>query len=71
MLCEEENVVGSHGVSSGKVSDEKLFYIMSRGLSRKDAERLIVLANFSSILKDIPSEEIRESIMRQVEEKLS
>ncbi len=71
MLCEEENVMGSHGVSSGKVSLDKLFYLMSRGLSKKDAERLIVLANFSSILNAIPQDNIREMILDRIEEKLS
>lgn len=71
LLCGEEDVVGSHGVSSGRVSEDKLFYIMSRGYSKKDAERLIVFANFLSLLSLIPSEELRENIVSRIEEKLS
>ena len=55
MLCEEEDVVGSHGVSSGRVSDEKLFYLMSRGYSRKDAEKMLVMSGFQTILQAVPS----------------
>lgn len=68
MLCEEENVIGTHGVSSGKVSEEKLFYLMSRGYSKRDAERLIVLANFSSIINNIENEDIRTLILNRIEE---
>ena len=71
MLCEEENVVGSHGVSSGKVSSDKLFYIMSRGYSEKEAEKLIVLANFMSILNTISSSDLQEVIQNKIEELLA
>lgn len=67
MLCGEENVVGTHGVSSGKVDKEKLFYIMSRGYSEKDAEKLILLANFTSIVNDIPDSSTREDILNLLE----
>lgn len=71
MLCHEENVVGSHGVSSGKIDDLKLFYIMSRGLSKKDAERLIVMSNFLNIINKIPDKKVIEEIQNIVECKLS
>lgn len=62
LLCEEENVVGSHGESSGKVSKDKLFYLMSRGFSKKEAERFIVMANFNNIIKEIPNIQLQEEI---------
>ncbi len=70
LLCEEENVVGAHGVSSGKVSEEKLFYLMSRGYSKKEAEKLIVLGNFMSIINDIPSEDVKNNILEQIEKEI-
>lgn len=66
LLCEEENVVGSHGESSGKVSKDKLFYLMSRGLSKKEAERFIVMANFNNIINKIPSNYLQEEIKEMV-----
>lgn len=62
LLCGEENVVGSHGVSSGKVSMDRLFYLMSRGYSKNEAEKLIINGNFSKIINCIPDEEIQEMI---------
>ena len=70
MLCHEEDVVGSHGVSSGKVDEDKLFYIMTHGYSRKEAEKLIVMANFSKILSNISDNNIRDEITNIVEDKI-
>ena len=70
MLCHEEDVIGSHGVSSGKVDEDKLFYIMTHGYSKKEAEKLIVMANFSKILSNILDEEIREKITNIIDDKL-
>lgn len=70
LLCEEENVQGAHGVSSGKVSEDRLFYLMSRGYSKKDAERLIVLGNFNSILNNIPVDDVKNIILDKIEKEL-
>ena len=70
MLCGEENVIGTHGVSSGSVDKDKLFYIMSRGYSRKDAEKLIILANFNKILNNILDDKYRSIILEKIEDKL-
>ncbi len=70
LLCGEENVVGAHGVSSGKVSEDKLFYLLSRGYNKKEAEKLIVLGNFMNIINSIPSEEVRNNILEQIEKEI-
>ena len=69
LLCHEEDVVGSHGVSSGKVSKDKLFYLMSRGLDKKEASKLIVSANFSTIINELP-DSIREDINNIINERI-
>lgn len=71
MLCHEENVVGAHGVSSGKVDENKLFYIMSRGYNKKDAEKLIVMANLNKIINEIVDEDIQNEIKNIIDVKLS
>lgn len=62
LLCHEEDVEGEHGVSSGKIDENKLFYIMTKGISYKDARKLIIKANFSDILKNIENEELKGMI---------
>jgi len=71
LLCGEEDVIGAHGVSSGKVSQDKLFYLMSRGYEKKEAEKLIVMTNFSKILNNIKDQEIRDYIKDNIEDLLS
>lgn len=46
----------SHEASAGKLSEKKLFYLMSRGLPRKDAEELIVTGFFESFVRELPFE---------------
>lgn len=70
LLCHEEDVEGEHGVSSGKIDESKLFYIMTRGISKKQAKKLIVKANFSSIISNIKNEEITNEIYAKIDELL-
>ncbi|MEM4272546.1 MAG: Fe-S cluster assembly protein SufB [Candidatus Bilamarchaeaceae archaeon] len=46
----------SHEASAGRLSERKLFYLMSRGLSRKEAEELLVVGFLESFLKELPFE---------------
>lgn len=71
MLCHEENVFGSHGVSSGKIDSQKLFYIMSRGYSKKESEKLIIIANFIKIINKISDEKVREDLQNIINKILS
>ena len=68
LLCGEEDVEGAHGVSSGKIDEEKLFYLMSRGLERLDAEKLIIKSNFNKIIKEINNEEIENEVSNYIDQ---
>ena len=68
LLCGEENVIGEHATTSGKPDAHKLYYLMSRGFSEKEATRLLVEASFTPILNKIPSETLRESVLSRVQE---
>ena len=47
LLCTEEDVEGNHSTASGKVDEKQLFYIMTRGISYKEAVKLIVKSKFN------------------------
>jgi Fe-S cluster assembly protein SufD len=47
-----------------------LFYLMSRGLSRPEAERLLVLGFFDEVLSRVPLEGTRERIREAIELKI-
>ena len=71
LLCSEEDVEGNHSTSSGKIGDKELFYIMSRGFSKKDAIKLMVRAKFGEILDKIKDIEIRNHIIHEINIRLN
>jgi len=71
MLSGEDAVDGHHAVSVGKMNEEKLFYLMSRGLSRRDAEKMVIEASFAPLLARIPVEYIRERIEEYIRRRLA
>lgn len=70
LLCTEEDVEGNHSSAAGKIEDDKLFYIMSRGISEKDAMKLIVKAKFNKILETIKDEELKQEIVDEIDKRL-
>ena len=70
LLCSEEDVEGAHSASAGKVGTKELFYIMSRGFNLKEAEKLLVRANFNKILDNIKNEGIKEEILKEIDIRL-
>ena len=70
LLCTEEDVEGNHSSAAGKIEDDRLFYIMSRGLSEKDAMKLIVKAKFNKILETIKDEDLKQEIVDEIDKRL-
>jgi len=56
LFCDEDDVIGEHYASIGKVDDAKLFYLMSRGLETEKAMSLLVNGFVSSVVKQLPLE---------------
>ena len=63
---EADNVRCTHGVAVGPVDEEQAFYLMSRGLSPTESERLIVEGFFEQILKRIPVGDLREQLAAEI-----
>lgn len=70
LLCTEEEIEGNHSSSAGKIDDGILFYIQSRGISEKDAMKLIVKAKFNRVLENIKDEELKKEIINKIDKKL-
>lgn len=56
MEIHEETATVTHEATAGKISEEKLFYLMSRGLSEQDAMGLVVRGFIEPISKELPME---------------
>ena len=60
----------THGATVGRVNQEDLFYLMSRGLPRPEAERLIVRGFFQDVLDRIELEPVREAVTAALEARI-
>jgi Fe-S cluster assembly protein SufD len=60
----------THGATLGRINREELFYLMSRGLSRGEAERLIVRGFFQDVLDRIDLEPVREALGAALEARI-
>ena len=70
MLAAEDEVDGHHAVSVGRLDEEKIFYLMSRGLDKSEAERLIVEAAFNPVMEKISDETLREELSKNLQRRL-
>lgn len=70
MLAAEDEVDGHHAVSIGRLDEEKIFYLMSRGLDESEAERLIVEAAFNPVVDKIPDENLRGELLKNLQRRL-
>ncbi len=59
---EADDVRCSHGATAGRVDDEQVFYAQSRGLTRKEAIRMIVTGFFQQVFDRITIESVREAL---------
>lgn len=70
LLIDEDDVKAGHAASVGRVSEESIYYLMSRGITRQDAERLIILGFLDPVVAEIPVEEVRNRLRQALERKL-
>ena len=67
---EANDVRCTHGATVGQVDRDQLFYLMSRGLTRAEAERLIVRGFFTDVLDRIELEPVREALGAALEARI-
>lgn len=67
---EADDVRCKHGSTTGRVDEEQIFYLMSRGLSRQDAQRLIVQGFFETVITEFPVEGVQEKIRLAIEDRI-
>jgi Fe-S cluster assembly protein SufD len=66
-----DDVRCTHGATISQLEEEPVYYLMSRGLPRKQAERLVVDGFFSPIMARVPFERVRERFERMIGEKMN
>lgn len=69
LLIDENDVSAGHAASVGRIDPLTLFYMMSRGVSKAEASKLIIRGFLDTVVADIPSAALRASIHETIEGK--
>ncbi len=70
LLIDEDDVTAGHAASVGQVNPEQVYYLMSRGISKHDAETLVIYGFLAPVVSQIPLEGLRNQLQSLVERKL-
>ena len=66
-----DDVRCTHGATVGKIDQDQVFYLESRGIPKAEAEKLVVEGFFESVLARIPLIEIRERFKKFILHKMN
>lgn len=69
ILCDEEDVEGEHGSTIGRISQDILFYMQTRGISKKEAEELMTRAKVQAVADLIPCNDVKDKIFNFISKK--
>lgn len=67
---EADDVRCKHGATTGRIDDDHMFYLMSRGLSYQEAQRMIVSGFLETVVVEFPVEGFREKIRLAVDARI-
>jgi Fe-S cluster assembly protein SufD len=67
---EADDVRCTHAATASQVEDEYLFYLMARGLTRSQSERMIVQGFFQAVLDRVPVESVVTKLERVIQRKI-
>jgi Fe-S cluster assembly protein SufD len=70
LLIDEYDVKAGHGATIGKIEEDVLYYLMSRGLSKKEAERLIINGFLQPVIDEIDDEPLKERFVSLVNSRI-
>lgn len=68
ILCGEEDVEGNHGATIGRLDEQMLFYLGSRGFNQEEAKHLVARARIDALCAMIPSQEIQKEVQTFMED---
>lgn len=67
ILCAEEDVEGNHGATIGRIDEDSLFYLCSRGIPEAEVYEVMAKASLDSVIRQIPDAETIRSITGEEE----
>lgn len=70
LIINTNSIKAEHALSIGKIDQNKLFYLMSKGLNKKSALYLLIMGYFNNCLKNLKNEDLKEKIESKIKRKL-
>lgn len=70
LLIDEFEVTAGHAASVGRIDPAMLYYLMSRGIPKEEAERLVIRGFLGKVISAIPSKNVRDALVDTIERKL-
>ena len=70
LLIDENEVQAGHAASISRVDQEQLYYLMSRGIDKNQAEKLIIHGFLGLVLSEISINTVRQELIDTIERKL-
>lgn len=67
---EADDVACSHAATFGTLEEEPIYYLMSRGITRPQAQLMIIEGFFDELLQRVPFERVRQRLMDEIELKI-
>lgn len=70
LLIDEDDVTAGHAASVGRVDPLQLYYLMSRGISKQNAERLVIHGFLAPVVNVLPIEGVKKQLTEVIERKV-
>lgn len=71
LLIDEDDVTAGHAASVGRVDEMQLYYLQSRGISKTEAERLIIHGFLAPVVNELPVETVKKQLSQLIEGKIN
>lgn len=66
LQIDEYDCLASHGAGIGSIDEEELYYLMSRGLTRQEASKLIIAGFTFPVIESFPEGKIKEFVIETI-----
>jgi len=70
LIVQTDNVSASHGGTVGELDEDQIFYMMTRGVSRSEAMRVLVEGYFEEVVQRLDDPGLEELVRRRIADKL-
>jgi Fe-S cluster assembly protein SufD len=70
LLIDEDDVTAGHAASAGRIDPLQLYYLMSSGISKKEAERLVIHGFLAPVVNKLPIVKVKNKLIDVIEMKV-